>query len=284
MITGKILNSGNKGLNNIGLRDFVWNTKPIEVNADIFVNNKAGAELALPIPIESIGNNTDSVFGFYIKNLTPSTKYYFRLYYMNGGPNQQMGFSNEIVITTKPAPSIPIGQSYQGGYLAYYLQPSDTLYDQNIPHGIIISPYDQSKGIEWLKNGTTFTSSRPFPNTFYKGVGYGRVNKANVKASSQPNAFPAFNICDTLTIGGYKDWVLPSSGEFFELTRSIYSEKNYSFATKNVYFYQNEYWTSTMSKTSTNGEIRAEFINFTPLQIKVTDIYMKKYVRAIRYF
>ena len=288
MITGKILNSGNKLFLNpefpYSERGFVWNTKPIEVNADIFANNKGSAELALPIPIESIGKNSDSVFGFYIKNLSPSTKYYFRLYYRNGGTGQQIGFSNEIVITTKPAPAIPIGESYQGGYLAYYLQPSDTLYDQNVPHGIIISPYDQSKGIEWLKYGTTFTSSRPFPNTLYKGVGYGRVNKANVKASSQPNAFPAFNICDTLTIGGYKDWVLPSSGEFFELTRSIYSEKNYSFATKNVYFYQNEYWTSTKSNIITNGESSAEFINFTPLQIKVTDIYKKKYVRAIRYF
>jgi hypothetical protein len=286
MITGKILNSGNKGLNNGGLlRDFVWNTKPIEVNADIFANNKGSAELALPIPFESIGKNSDSVFGFYIYNLTPSTKYYFRLYYNNGGPNQQIGFSNEIVITTKPAPSIPIGQSYQGGYLAYYLQPSDTLFDQNVPHGIIISPIDQSASIEWLKGGTTFATSRPMPNTNFSKIGYGRINNSNVMASSQSSAFPAFNLCDTLTLGGYKDWILPSSGEFFALTKSIYSDRNYTFATKNIIFKGSQYWTSTFGVSSSTLEpLQAKYINFTPIEIKEDGVLKKKYIRAIRYF
>ena len=117
LITGKILNSGNKPFNNpqnpYSMTGFIWNTKPIVEDANIFVNNKDGAELGNP---KGFGNNPDSVIRFYVSNLSPSTKYYFRLYYYNGGTNQQVGFSNEIVITTKPAPAIPVGQSYQGGF------------------------------------------------------------------------------------------------------------------------------------------------------------------------
>jgi hypothetical protein len=288
MITGKILNSGNKGLTNSGYpyakRDFVWNTKPIVVDDNIFVNNKASAELSIPTSIGSIGNNTDSTFGFYIYNLKPSTKYYFRLYYMNGGTNNQLGFSNEIVITTKPAPSVPIGQSYQGGYLAYYLQPSDTLYDQNVPHGIIISPIDQSASIEWLKFGTTFTAtSRPMPNTNFSKIGYGRINNSNVMASSQSSAFPAFYLCDTLTLGGYKDWILPSSEELYLSVKSVYSFMNSSISTTN--FKGSQYWTSTFGVTSTLSDpLQAKYINFTPIEIKEMRVYDKKYIRAIRYF
>ena len=282
LITGKIVNSGNKPLGNSQNTGFVWNTKPIDVDYNIFVNNKGSAELANPIPFVSFGLKIDSVFSFYIHNLTPSTKYYFRLYYKYGNATD---FSNEIVITTKAAPSIPVGQSYQGGYLAYYLQPLDTLYDQNIPHGIIISPFDQSIGTEWIKSGTTFTMQRPLPNASFSGIGYGRVNNANIMASSQSNAFPAFNLCDTLTLGGYKDWVLPSYWEFYALTQSIYSAMNYNLANKNIIFKGSQYWTSTFGVTSTLTQpLQAYYINLTPIGMKEDGVLSKKYIRAIRYF
>ena len=121
------------------------------------------------------------------------------------------------------------------------------------------------------------------PNTNFSGIGYGRVNNSNVMASSQSNAFPAFYLCDTLTLGGYKDWILPSSAELEVSVKSVYSFMNSSVSTKA--FKGSQYWTSTIGVTSSGSEpYRAKYINFTPVESKEAGVWDKKYVRAIRYF
>jgi hypothetical protein len=115
------------------------------------------------------------------------------------------------------------GKTYQGGLIAYL----DTLNG----NGIIATPFDESEGFEWgyrdtLIDGADGTS-----------IGEGKQNTADIlKASIDTNSAAYF--CDTLTLGGYSDWFLPSKNELNILRLNLY---NNGFGN----FENNGYWSST---------------------------------------
>lgn len=121
-----------------------------------------------------------------------------------------------------------IGDTYQGGKIAYFLKSGDPGYDVNEPHGLIIAPKElKIWAPEYIDiTGTTDTI----------GTGLSNTNKILALTTDTDNG--AY-YCKNLTYNGYNDWFLPSFNEILAIHRSIlvnnisgYDESNYMSSTQ----------------------------------------------------
>lgn len=158
---------------------------------------------------------------------------------------------------------LPIGSSFGGGKLAYYLQPGDLGYSPTVLHGLIASTSDLSTGKQWY-NGTNLTTGATG-----SAIGTGSANTAAIIASQGAGSYAA-SICNSYTGGGYSDWYLPNSGEL---------DKLYLNKTAIGGFTSLQYWSS--SEYASNTATSENFNLGTQTANSKANLY---YVRAIRAF
>lgn len=162
-----------------------------------------------------------------------------------------------------PAIAIAVGDSYQGGKIAYILQAGDIGYDANVQHGLIAAPSDQGQA-SWGCNGILISGADGTAN------GTGAQNTIDIM-NGCGTAGIAAQLCRDLVLGGYSDWYLPSKNELNQL----YINKNLIGG-----FANNFYWSST--EVDSNDAFEQNFANGNQIANFVKGTIL--YVRAIRSF
>ncbi len=162
-------------------------------------------------------------FNIFINSLIGNTTYYARAYATN--ENGQTYYGNQVSFTTG---SLCIGQSYEGGILAYILQAGDPGYNASVPHGLIAAPSDQGVA-PWGCQDTEISGADG------TAIGTGAQNTLDIMNGCSTAGIAA-RLCGDLVMGGYSDWYLPSKDELNKLYINRFAIGGFA---------DNYYWSST---------------------------------------
>ncbi len=208
---------------------------------------------------------TSGSFTSSITGLTLGATYYVRAYATN---DSGTAYGDEVSFTTA-TPVLPsVGQSYQGGVLAYVLVSGDPGYSASVQHGLIAAPSDQSTGssAEWGCSGTAISGA------VGTAIGTGKQNTIDIMAAETgcATAGIAARLCGDLVLGGFSDWYLPSRDELRKLCLNKTAIGGFAADT---------YWSSSQ------GDANSAWYNYFPNDYQVSNIKSgAHYVRAVRSF
>jgi hypothetical protein len=215
-------------------------------------STSANPTIANSKTIDGVGSGS---FTSSITGLITGSTYHVRAYATN---SVGTSYGNEVIFK-----AIAIGTNFQGGVIAYILQPGDPGYDVNVQHGLIAATSDQGSA-PWGCEGTPITGADG------TALGTGNQNTIEIIAGcSTPGT--AAKLCSELDLNGYTDWYLPSIDE---LTQLYLNQATIGGFDTGVH-----YWSS--SETNNNW---AKVIYFSAATIGDGFKNTAYYVRAIRSF
>jgi len=175
---------------------------------------------------------------------------------------------------------VKIGDTFQGGKVAYIFQIGDPGYDKNLQHGLIVTASDISIGISMAcrieANGAPGVGLVSYGCSDLLGQGKNNTEKIVSICNQKVNAA---QLCNDLVVDGYDDWFLPSLVEMQKIWESRASVGGFS---------NTRYWTSSgYTLVPNNKNQRKSFA--VHLDTGLWNLYggetdSKMLVRAARYF
>ena len=159
-----------------------------------------------------------------------------------------------------PNPNFTIGQSYQGGIIAYI--------DASGLHGLIAAPSDQG-ATEWGCSNSGISGATEISGADGTAIYTGAQNTIDIINGCNEVGIAA-RLCGDLVLGGYSDWYLPSKDELNKLYLNRVAIGG---------FVQSDYWSS-----SEYDVIFVWLMSFGNNYMHFVDKNSSAYVRAVRSF